>query len=173
MTTVERLDAKVVAGTRKDRPLKPTMELCWRLLCVADCNRNCNCNWSAHSGWFGEKPRPTHAPGRSQCPDQVFWSRTIRAFLPAWTSSEVTSNPFWNERVLNNRQHLASSIEPYDQFWKSTYISVGLNICRNEALDLLDCNARHSTLFCLVELGLGLGCIDAIISPCRITKAYD
>ena len=89
------------------------MELRWWLRCVADCNCNFNCNWSAHSGWFGEKPRPTQAPGRSQCPDQVRWSRISRVFLPAWTSSKVTSNPFWNERVLNNRRHLASSIEPY------------------------------------------------------------
>jgi hypothetical protein len=96
------------------------------------------------SGWFGEKPRPTHAPGRSQCPDQVRWSRTFRAFLPAWTSSKVTSNPFWNERVLNNRRHLASSIEPY--------LSEGLAVTQRHREDDEKSPWYHSDKFSNVDI---------------------
>ena len=49
-------------------------------------------------------------------------------------------------------------MDSYDQFWKSTYISVGLNICRNEALDLLDSKG----LFRLVEFS-GLPVVPVVL----------
>jgi hypothetical protein len=116
MTTVERLDAKVVSGASKDRcgPSNQQWNSVGDYVASQTATATLTATGARIPGGLVKNPdRLKHLVSRSQCPDQVRWSRISRVFLPAWTSSKVTSNPFWNERVLNNRRHLASSIEPY------------------------------------------------------------